>query len=228
MDAITVPPKPFSWSYSRLSAYELCARRYHETQVLKAWPEERSPQLDWGDAVHAAMAQALRDGTPLPTKFQIFQKWIDKVVRTEGELLIEDDCRWAVNRKLQPCPWFAKDVWLRTVADAVKLDGNAALVVDWKSGKSQNSDPVQLILTSLMAFLQFPKLLCVRSDFVWLQEDHQTTQVLYRNEATDQWALIMPRVERLRQATMINNFPPKPGRLCKRWCPVESCEFNGK
>src|SRR5436189_940518 len=149
MDAATDRPN-FAWSYSKLSAYELCARRYHETQILKAWPEERSAQLDWGDAVHAAMAQALRDGTPLPTKFQIYQKWVDKVVRTEGELLIEDDCRWAVNRKLQPVPWFAKDVWLRTVADAVKLDGNAALVVDWKSGKSSNVDPVQLTLTSLM------------------------------------------------------------------------------
>lgn len=228
MDATTAQPKPFAWSYSRLTAYELCARRFHETQVLKAWPEERSAQLDWGDAVHAAMAQALRDGTDLPTKFHILQKWINKVRKVKGELLIEDDCRWAVDRKLQPTAWFAKDVWLRCIADAVKLNYPAAMVVDWKAGKSANVDPIQLVLTSLMMFLQFPKLDRVMSLFVWLQEDHQTVQTIYRNEASDYWAEILPRVEKLRHATMINNFPPKPGRFCRRYCSVKSCEFNGK
>ena len=230
MDATTAQPKPFAWSYSRLKAYEDCPRRYVETQIKKTFTDKTSDQT-WGDLVHAALAQALRAGTPLPTKFQIYQKWIDKVVDTEGELLIEDDCRWAINRELKPTTWFAKDVWLRCIADAVKLDFNppaAALVVDWKAGKSANVDPIQLTLTSLMMFLQFPKLKCVRSDFVWLQENYQTTQTLYRNEAADHWALLMPRVERLRQASLKDNFPPQPGRFCKRWCPVSSCEYHGK
>jgi hypothetical protein len=227
MDAVNNPP--FAWSYSRLTAFETCPRRYHETQVLKnKWPEPRSAQLDWGDTVHVAMANALRTGTPLPTVFQIFQHWIDKVANTPGELLVEDDCRWAITREFKPVPWFAPTVWLRCIADAVKLDDDAALVVDWKAGKSANADPVQLTLTSLMMLVQFPKLQCVRSDFVWLQEDAQTTQVLYRNEAADQWAEIMPRVELLRQAVETNNFPPRPNRFCRRYCPVKSCEYWGK
>jgi len=229
MDALAPLPKPFAWSYSRLKAYEDCPRRYHETQVKKdAWPEPRSEQLDWGDAVHKALATALKTGTPLPTKFQLYQPWIDKVIRTPGELLVEDDCRWAITREFKPTPWFAKNVWLRCIADAVKLDYPAALVVDWKAGKSANGDPIQLTLTSLMMFMQFPKLQCVRSDFVWLQEDHQTTQVLYRNECADQWALLLPRVQRLQEAVMKDNFPPMFGRFCKNWCPVKSCEYNGK
>jgi PD-(D/E)XK nuclease superfamily len=231
MDATTAQPKPFAWSYSRLKAFEDCSRRYHETQILKNYTDKTSDQA-WGDAVHAAMAHALRTGTDLPTKFyNTCQKWIDLVRDTEGELLIEDDCQWAVNRELKPVPWFAKDVWLRCIADAVKLDLKppaVALVVDWKAGKSSNVDPIQLTLTSLMMFLQFPKLLCVKANFVWLKEDYQTTQTIYRNEAADHWALLMPRVERLRQATLKENFPPIPGRLCKNWCPVSSCEFHGK
>jgi PD-(D/E)XK nuclease superfamily len=227
MDATTAQPKPFAWSYSRLKAYEDCGRRYYETQIAKNFTDKTSDQT-WGDAVHAALATALKTGTPLPTKFHIYQKWVDKVVDTKGELLVEDDCRWAVNRELKPVPWFAKDVWLRCIADAVKLDYPVALVVDWKAGKSANVDPIQLTLTSLMMFLQFPKLQAVRSDFVWLQEDYQTTQSLYRKECADQWALLMPRVERLRQAHLIDNFPPTPGRFCKRWCPVSSCEHHGR
>ena len=227
-------PKSFSWSFSRLKAFEDCPRRYHETQVKKdadgkpLWPEEPSEILKFGDEVHVAMAHALRTNTPLPTKFHIFQRWVDKVARTEGELLVENECQWAITRDMTPTAWFAKDVWLRTVADAVKLDDNVALVVDWKTGKSLNGDPIQLMLTSLMAFLQFPRLEVVRSDFIWLQENTQTTQVLYRKECAEQWAHLMPRVTRLENATIKDNFPPQPNRFCRRWCAVKSCEYNGK
>lgn len=228
MDAIS-EPKKFSWSYSRLKAFEDCPRRYHETQVKKdAWPEEKSDMLVWGDAVHAAMAKALRTGKPLPTKFHIYQHWVDTVADTEGELLVEDECQWAVTRDLKPTPWFAKNVWLRCIADAVKLDYPVALVIDWKTGKSSNGDPIQLLLTSLMMFLHFPKLECVRSDFIWLQEDAQTTQTVYREECEGYWAELMPRVARLEKAVIAENFPPMPGKFCRRWCPVKSCEYHGK
>jgi PD-(D/E)XK nuclease superfamily len=226
MDAVL--PKQFSWSYSRLHGYEDCPRRFHETQILKNWGEERSEQLTWGDAVHKAMATALRTGTPLPTTFKIFQHWIDKVARTKGELLVEDDCRWAITRQFVPTPWFSKTAWMRVMADAVKLDGNAALVVDWKTGKSANVDPMQLVITSLMMFLQFPDLLVVRSEFIWLQEDDRTIQTLYRHESADQWAEIIPRVLKMEKAFHAENFPATPNRFCKSWCPVRTCEFHGK
>ena len=119
-------------------------------------------------------------------------------------------------------------VWLRAIADAVKLDNDVGLLVDWKTGKSTNADQVQLVLTSLVMLMHFPALQCVRSDFVWLQEDDHTTQVLYRNEAPDAWAEILPRVKKLEEATLEENFPPKPGRFCRSWCLVKTCEYWGK
>jgi hypothetical protein len=228
MDEVLDQPQDTAWSYSRLHGFEICPRRYYENDIKKAWPKDTSPQLQWGDAVHLAMAKALKTGEPLPTIFRIFQPWIDKVNRTPGELLIEDDARWAINREFVPVPWFAPSVWLRTVADAVKLDYPTALIVDWKAGKSANADPIQLVLTSLMCLLQFPEVACVRSDFVWLQEDSQTTQVLYRNEAPDAWADLLPRVKALQHATATNNFPPRPNRFCANYCNVKSCEYNGQ
>jgi len=216
---------PEPWSYSRLTAFELCPRRYDEVQRRKLWGEERSEQLAFGDEVHEAMAAALR-GTPLPASLQVFSHWVEKVLRTPGELLVE--CKWAITREFKPTPWFSNKVWLRSIADAVKLDNDVGLLVDWKTGKSANADEVQLQLTSLIMFIHFPKLQCVRSDFVWLQEDEHTTQVLYRNEAPDVWAEILPRVKRLEQATIDEEFPPKPGRFCRSWCPVATCEYHGK
>jgi PD-(D/E)XK nuclease superfamily len=230
MDA-TTEPKPFAWSYSKLKAYEDCPRRYYETQIAKNYTDSTFDQT-WGNAVHAAIAQALRDGTDLPTKFHICQKWVNLVRQVEGELLVEDDCQWAITRDFKPAAWFAKDVWLRCIADAVKLNFKlkypTAMVVDWKAGKSSNVDPVQLLLTSLMMLIQFPKLDRVMSLFVWLKEDHKTVQTVYRSEAADHWALLMPRIERLREATLKDHFPPQPGRFCRNWCPVKGCEFWGK
>ena len=32
----------------------------------------------------------------------------------------------------------------------------------------------------------------------------------------------------LSDAHLYNQFPPKPSGLCKQWCDVISCEFNGR
>ena len=89
------PQRPFTWSYSRLTGFELCPRRYDEVTRRKLWGEETSEQLTYGDDVHLAMAAALR-GTPLPATLRFIKHWIDKVLRTPGELLVE--CKWAMTR----------------------------------------------------------------------------------------------------------------------------------
>jgi CRISPR/Cas system-associated exonuclease Cas4 (RecB family) len=220
--------KPAAWSYSRLNDFESCPRRYVETKILKKWPEERSAQLELGDEIHAAMAATLQHGTPLPSSFAVFQPWIDSVNKTPGELLVEERCKFAITRDFKPTPWFSDKVWLRAIGDAVKLDSDVALAVDWKTGKSLNADTLQLSLLSLVLLASFPKLQCVRADFIFLNEDSQITEVIYRDEMADKWAEIIPRVQKLETATREDNFPPRPGRFCQSWCPVQTCEYHGQ
>jgi hypothetical protein len=224
MDTL-VKTKPFTFSFSKLKNFETCPRRYHEIDVKRAWPGEESDQLSYGDSVHKAMAGALQ-GKPLPAAHSVYQPWIDKFKRTEGELLVE--CKWAITRDFKPTPWMSSKVWLRGIADAAIMAGDYATVVDWKTGKSRNADPVQLTLTALIMFIQYPELQCIRADFVWLPEDMATSQVLFRSEAAKHWAAIIPRAERLEKATEENNFPPTPNFLCEKWCPVKTCPFWGK
>jgi hypothetical protein len=221
-------PKEFAYSYTKLKNFEVCPRRYVEVDVKKAWPEPESEQLIRGNVVHKAMAKALQSGTELPAQFATYQPWIDRINDAPGELLVE--CQWAITRQFQPTAWFSNKVWLRAIADAVKIrsDARVGWIIDFKTGKSSNVDPVQLTLASLVALIQFPKLLSIRSDFIWLEEDEHTEQSVYRHEAADRWAEILPRVDRLEQATVDQEFPPKPNHLCAKWCPVLSCEYNGR
>jgi PD-(D/E)XK nuclease superfamily len=221
-------PAPFNFTYTKLKDFETCPRRYHEMSVLKNWVEEKSEHLEWGRAVHDAMAARLTLGVELPANMRGYQPWIDKVLRTPGDLYVEDQCKYAITRAFRPCDWFGPHVWMRCIADAVKVDDDLALAIDWKTGKSSNQDPVQLAIVALMVFIHFPKVLRVRADYVFLQDDAQTSVVMDRHEAADEWVKILERVAYLERATERGEFPPKPNRLCRSWCPVRSCCYWGK
>lgn len=218
-------------TYSRLKKYETCPLNYYEVEVLKNWPEGQSEHLQWGDAVHVAMAKALKDGADLPFTMRGYGKWVDSVKRSTGKLLVEDETKWAIDDQFQPCGWFSPHAWLRCIADAVVIDEShpaAALAVDWKTGKSSNVDEVQLVVIALMLFIHFPKVRRVLAKFVFLKDDAEVSVVMDRKEAPDQWALLMPRIEALQRATATGTFPPKPNNFCKSFCPVKTCEYNGK
>jgi len=220
------PDKSFSWSYSRLHDFEDCARRFHEEKVLKRWVQAKTEQLEWGERVHAAIAKALSTNCPLEAELAEYQPWLDTLLQAPGELLVE--CQWAIDKDYKLVPWFSPKAWLRCIADAAVLYEDVAVVVDWKTGKSSNVDILQLILTSLMVFCLYPEIKRVRSMFVWLGENARTKLKINRNEAPAQWAELLPRIERFKQATIEGNFPPTPGKFCRSWCPVKSCEYHGK
>jgi len=218
--------KGFAFSYSRIKEYENCPRRYYETQVAKT-TKDTSDLLEEGDKVHKAMAKALMDGTPLPLKYRQWQKWIDRVAQTPGEMLIEDEARWACTRDFKPVPFFAPTVWGRCIVDVYKHAPPVGYIVDWKAGKSANVDPVQMTLMALMAFIHFPEIEIVKGFFIWLGEDDSTSYVIDREDAVQHWTALIPRVKRLEKATKDGFFPPTPNRFCERWCPCTNCEHNG-
>jgi hypothetical protein len=220
-------------SYSRVKEFELCQLRFYETVLLRKWGIPSGAALAEGDEIHAAMATALSTGQPLPAKFRIHQEWIDKVNRTAGELFIEH--KWAITKDLKPTTWNSERAWLRTVADCGKINEPAkcALAIDWKNGKSINQkDDLQLCIIALVMLIHYPKIHAVNTQYIWLQEEFQTIKVVERKEARDMWAGIIPRIMALDTALntpwLPEEYKPTYNRLCKNWCPVKSCVYNGQ
>jgi hypothetical protein len=104
--------------------------------------------------------------------------------------------------------------------------GPVAVVLDWKTGKILE-DGIQLALMAQCVFAHHPDIQKIRTEFVWLKEDATTRADFTREDMVKVWAGLMPRVQTLEDAHKSAHFPPKPGYLCRKWCPVDACPNHG-
>jgi len=218
-------PKPFAWSYSRLKNYETCPKRSWHLDVAKDIKEEESEHIQYGTAVHQALAKAVSGAEALSAPFKQFQPLVDKLTRSEGTILVEQQL--AITKELNPTEWFSKTAWFRGIADVIKMNGPVALVIDYKTGRVVE-DGVQLALMAQCVFAHHPEIQKIRTEFWWLKEDAETRADFTRDDMVGVWAGLLPRVKILEDAYTTTKFPPKPGSLCRRWCPVSSCPHHGQ
>jgi len=219
--------KGFSWSYSRLKNYETCPKRYYTIDVAKLVKEEDSEQLQYGNTLHKVIAEAISGKAPLPKHFSHLQTWVDKVTApgmASPKILVEQQL--AITKDFGPTDWFGRDAWYRGIADVVKIIGPVAVVLDWKTGKILE-DGVQLALMAACVFAHHPQVQKIRTEFVWLKEDATTRADFSRDAMAGVWAGVLPRVVTLENAHKIAEFPAKPGHLCRKWCPVDTCVHHG-
>ena len=213
--------RPFSWSFSKLKNFEVCPFKYLKVDVQKQFKEDTA-NLDWGNKVHDAMRLSLTTGAPLPPEMDIWQHWADGIRALPGELLVEQ--KFAITREFVPCEYFAPKVWFRSIVDALKIRAPFAGAFDWKTGKI-NHDSVQLVLSTACIFAFHPEIEKVRTSFIWLQDNEVTTDDYTREDIKGAWPAILERVHELEASHEKMLFPPKPGGLCKNYCPVQTCEF---
>lgn len=219
--------RPFSWSFSRIRNYETCPRRYHEVDVLKNFKEEQSPQLRDGFLVHDALAKRIDKGVTLPSNMP-FEKWAVYATNCDGDISVER--KLAITRKFQPCDYFDRilPVWLRTVADVLRIDGEWAHIIDWKTGNIKvEEDQLKLIASCVMA--HYPQVTAITAELVWLAHDTKTTREYTEDDIVKFWEHEMfGKVRKLQRAHQENNFPPNRSGLCKRYCMVVTCEHCGQ
>lgn len=218
--------KEWAWSYSKLKNFETCPRRHKAIDLDKAFKEEESDELMWGNQVHKFLADYISKDTPLPVHMRPdLQYYADMGKRVQGERYVEQ--KYAITKDFTQTGYFNKDVWFRGIADVVGIRGPVAIVLDWKTGKIVE-DSVQLTLTAACIFAHFPEVQAVRTEFVWIKHQASTRVNIMRSGMPAFWAGLLPRVHVMKHAVDTNNFPPKPSGLCRRWCVVSSCEHHGE
>ena len=214
------------WSYSALTSYETCPKRYQLTRVTKQVVEKQTEATKWGNEVHKALELFAKGQKPLPETMAEYGRYVRKILAIKGKRVIEE--RVALTSHFRKTTWMAKDVWVRGIIDIGVVGSETAYLLDWKTGKHR-PDTDQLKLFAALAFAMYPWVSKVVTGFIWLKPKKFDKEVFTREQITEIWSEFLPRLSRLAHSYDSDKWLPKPSGLCKNWCPVgrSLCEFCG-
>ena len=215
-----------TWSYSTLSLYQQCPKKYYHLKVAKDVKEAPSDAIAFGNKIHKIAQEYVESDKPIPEEYvSAMQAPLDKLKAMDGMKLCENKLGLTVD--LKPCGFFDKNVWWRGIADIIILQDDKAFTVDYKTGKkSQYADLKQLEILSLAIFKHFPHVKKVKAGLMFLfAEDFVRTEYSADNQQ-ELWVSWLADVGQL-EATVKNNvWNPKPNFTCRGYCPVTSCTHH--
>jgi CRISPR/Cas system-associated exonuclease Cas4 (RecB family) len=214
--------KQVAWSYSRLSSFETCPRKFWHESVGKTIPFTKNAAATYGDEVHKAFANYFKQGQKLPLHLMHWTPVLSQIAAAPGEKVIEQQI--ALNASYEPVEWYAKDAWLRVISDLTQINGKQAVTWDWKTGK-ESQDFTQLKINAAVTFHLDPNIEEITMAYLWLKTKRPTIEKITVDQAPDVWAEVLPRVAKYQQAHDEQNFPPRPCFLCKGWCEVKTCQY---
>lgn len=205
-------------SFSSIKLYENCPQRYFLQRVTKQVADEGGDASKYGERIHAHLEKRLKENTLLPQEAAHYEPLCMAVERIahKGELLVEN--QMTLTENLTPTTWFASDAWLRSILDILVLQGDHAVVMDWKTGK-RRPDFTQLEMFALQVFKHYPEVERVTTSLVWLKDMSMDTEIFNRGQANEMWAKLMGRIQRIHDSLEHDNWPAKPSGLC-RFCPA--------
>ena len=217
-------------SFSRLSVFEQCQARFDYQYVSKRVQDSANEASEYGDRVHKvleAYGKALSGNTGAIVMEGVTEEgastigqWgpvVERIMARPGDKYFEH--QMAINTDLQPVDWFAKDVWIRSIADVLVVDGDTAYCLDYKTGKVKEN-PTQLQLFAAMVMWHFPQVNTVKTSYIWLKFNEVTNATYERRFLDALWRALRPRFDKVQEVIDLGVFETKPSGLCP-WCPAK-------
>lgn len=205
------------WSYSSLTAYETCPRRFFLTRVSKQVSEPQTDATRHGNEVHSALEKYVGGTAKLADKYEGYRAVADKLKAAPGEKKLE--YKFGLTKALRPTTFFGGDVWLRGVLDVCVLQEKTAIVLDYKTGKRKiDADQLRLFAGSALAL--WPWMEQVKTGYIWLQTGQMDTEVFTQDDKPVIFQEFAARVHRMETSEKKDDWPARPSGLCKSWCPV--------
>lgn len=221
------------WSYSTWSAYQTCPRQFYELRIAKSVVDPPSQQIIWGNQVHKALEDNIKQGKPVPKNMAHMMPVVERILNAPGENFAEMELACDIN--LKPTGFWDSETWARGKGDLVKINGSKGAFFDWKTGKIKKNS-LQLDLMAIMGFAKFPQLEIASTAFIWFQAPSKPTVAKYHRDRVP--ALLeqfLPGVDDMLWSEANNVWPEKPSGLCKpnprtgfAGCPVTTCPHNGR
>jgi hypothetical protein len=215
-----------AWSFSSLKSFEQCPRKYYHTRVAKDVKESETEAMLYGTLVHEAAEKFIRDDEPVPEKFAFMRAPLEQLKAIPGEKHCE--MKMGLTEDLEPCDFFAKNVWWRGIADLVIVNKEKGLAysVDYKTGKNARyADTSQLDLVATAIFKYFPEVQRVKSGLLFVVSNEFLKAEHEANGIEEYLKKPKQMLARLDIAMENNVWNAINGPLC-RFCAVKQCEYN--
>jgi len=230
--------KRLAMSFSKLKTFAQCPRQYQAKFITKTAPYHETAATIWGNDVHKAMENFIKEGTPLPSRMKHFQPMADAIIRAEerayqeGRLETElfAEQKWAIDLTGRACGYFDKDVWLRGQADYGYATKRKLHVNDFKTGKGKYPDTEQIEAMALLAVgrPEFYSHTVVEGKLLFLEANKVERLEVdvgvgpARNELLRKW---QAKTFKVLEAYQNDSWQENPTPLCG-WCPVTECPHN--
>lgn len=214
------------WSYSSMSLFQMCHKKYYHMRVVKDVDEPTSGQMRYGLDAHKAAEEYVGNGVPLPPQFAYMEGVLDKVRSFKGDIYCE--YQMGLDQHLKPCDFKSPKVWWRGIADLLVVNGDKARVIDYKTGKNTYPDTKQLELLALATFKHFPEVDTVKAGLLFVVHPAFVTEEFHRHDEEIRWRKWLDKSDELDMAYSTNVWNPKQNFTCRNWCPVMECAHNGR
>jgi PD-(D/E)XK nuclease superfamily len=202
------------WSYSRLSSYEGCPRRYHYNYVLKT-PSSRppSPAASRGTLIHEKAEKYLRGEVPMyPPELQ---KVSSHAMRLKAKGALPEQ-KLAIDDKWAPCDYDAPEVMLRAIIDVIYPEDDAVHVQDWKTGQAYPTHASQIEQYAVVAAAHYPDAKRFHTCLIYIDQGIITPpRIVHRERVIPIRQLIDARIANAEADTEYKAKPSAKGCL---WC----------
>lgn len=208
--------KIIDWSYSRWSDYERCPY-YAKAKHIDKIPEPGNAAMSRGLEIHRLADEFLKGSLARVPK--VLASVADRLKGLKKAKALSE-LKMAVNRQWKQTPFFGETGVCRIVTDALSVKSKSAELVDWKSGKSQNT-PIevgerQLSLQAIGVLSIYPLVEEVKASLNYVDEaGHEQSVIFNRKQIpalTKQWD------KDTRAMLNDTEFKPRVNSKC-RFCP---------
>jgi len=214
------PNKPIVLTYTMLSTFEICPHQCFRRYVKRDLPYVETPEMRWGNEVHAAFEYRVGGRAQLPVNMI---QWEPFAAALDG-LNCKTEVKLGITREGKPTGFFDNDVWFRGKADVVAISGDTAFLPDWKTSKKPREEPFELATNGMLVKAHNPYLTKITGSYVWL---HPQKMGLHHDvsDVNSTWAKVNNMAEEMRDCMRSGEWEKKQSPLCG-WCNCFDCEHN--
>jgi len=234
-----------SLSWSRLSDYSQCPRKFQLKYIEKVFPPEgeKSIHLIKGEELHKQLEDyvlACNGQGEMPIGFSPAVKQTLPLVDSffKSGYTVYPEAQVSAGRDWKPLEWFDKRTMYRAIWDLIAIKPQTVFIGDYKSGKiyDYTSKYGQLHLSGTIAMERFTDAAEVHTAYIYLEHKQIHKIKIIRDEAsrTQPADVLHTEVKQhfeqeFEKVQAETEWKPVVNEFCK-WCPAtkKQCPFSRK